>query len=198
MSIPLFNPFPLIMDEKYTSSAVGRTKRRKYTTFGPATSASAISQRVSRLQKSLKASSPPHLWSVDVGSQSSFNTTGGVYDLLTNIQQGDAYNQRFGNRITALRVNLRGTVVPGLTQTNAVTCRLSLVRAPFNIGAGRIDNVTISPTANTNILQVYWDKVFTLANSVTSQPYPVNFNVSVKLPKTLFKFSGSGTGAAVG
>lgn len=109
--------------------------------------------------------------------------------------QGDAYNQRFGNTVTVRRMILRATVAIGATATSSTSCRVCVVRAQFNLGASRIDNITISPTANTNIMQVYYDKVFTVGAPVGSVGFPVDLNVSLPLKNTRVKFNGAGAGA---
>lgn len=90
---------------------------------------------------------------------------------------------------------LRGTVAAGASAASAVSCRVAIVRAQFNLGASRIDNVTISPTANTNIMQVYYDKVFTVGAPVGTVGFPINLNISLPLRNTRVKFNGAGAAA---
>ncbi len=90
------------------------------------------------------------------------------------------------------RFILRTTVDVGSTAASATTCRVAVVRAPYNTNAGRIDNATISPTGNTNILQVYYDKVFTVGAPVGNPGFPINLSFSVPLRNTKIKFNGAG------
>lgn len=149
-------------------SGFGGTKRKFSTpgvTMVPYQSNRVLSNRVTKLARKMKVENPLHVYNDSPTSFAALSTTGALYDCLTQITQGDNFNQRFGNKITVKRIILRTTVNCGATQASAVTCRMALVRASYNLVAGRIDNTCISPTANTNILQVYWDKVGPLFGS---------------------------------
>lgn len=77
-----------------TKSAIANTKRRKYTTMvAPGLSFArsrmdALSTRVTRLTKSLKAQVPNHVYSDIITGLATFSTTGGILNLCNNITQG--------------------------------------------------------------------------------------------------------------
>lgn len=177
-----------------TVSAPAKTKRRRYTTSPYVVS--PLSARVSRLAKKMKIQNPPHVYVTGLTSGSgSWNTTGAVFDCCQAITQGDAYNQRFGNKIVPKRVNIKGSVHPGSTANAPVTIRLSLVRANSGFVGGNFVSSSISPIADNNILQVYYDRIFTIAPTNAGQTYPVNINLSIPIKLNHIKFSGSGAAA---
>lgn len=181
------------MTELKMKSEYASTKRRRYSQPAPTqmSTAQALSSRISRLGKKMKIENPLHVYNDTPAGFANFSTTGGLYDCLAQIVQGDNFTQRFGNKITVKRVMLRTTVVAGASAASAVSCRMALVRASYNLVAGRIDNTIISPTANTNITRVYWDKVFTANSPVGTSGFPVNFNLSIPV-KFSAKFNGTG------
>lgn len=177
-------------------SAHAGTKRRKYTTPGEVTVVSSsrlLSNRITKLAKSLKAVNPSHLWDFSPNTFQ-LNSTGAAYDVAANIIQGDAYNQRYGNKIVPRRFLMQTTILPGSTQATPAVARIALVRATYNLGGGPIQSSTISPTANTNILQVYYDRIFVVPNTLA---FPVNIRMNVPIKLSHIKFSGSGINATV-
>lgn len=180
----------------------GGTKRRRIDviTSGMGSRREALSRRLTRLSKTIKATNPAHMFYAEMSTQADFSTTGGIYDCATGIAQGDAYNQRFGNKIIPKRVNLKASVVPDSTGTGVVTCRVSIVRGTSALGVGPTVSLSISPVGNTNILQVYYDKVFTCTPGLTAAASPgwaTTFNISVPIKLNHLKFNGSGAGANV-
>lgn len=180
-----------------TKSGYGGTKRRKFTAGG-SSRASALSTRVTRLAKTLKATNPVHMFETPVVGLVDWSSAGGIYDVATGIVQGDTYNQRFGNKIIPKRVNLKFTVVPDSTGTGVVTCRIAVVRATYNLGAASFIGGSISPVANTNILQTYYDEIFVMPPGLTAAPSPgwsKSFNRSIPIKLSHLKFNGAGAAA---
>lgn len=96
-------------------------------------------------------------------------------------------------------MNIKGTVIAGSTSAAPISCRLSIVRATSSLTAGRIDNVTINPLANTNILQIYYDKFFTVPSTQANTGFPVNLNLSISVKmKSHIKYVDAGPSTPVG
>lgn len=159
---------------------------------------SSVNRRLAKLYKTVKATNPPHVYPQSLGpGTTSFSTSGGLIDLVSGIIQGDAYNQRFGNKIIPKRVLLKATVKPGTASTDNVTCRLTFVRAVSNLAAAATTASCLSPIADTNILQIYWDRYFTIGPAASTFNQPQNFNLSIPIKLGHIKFNGSGAGATV-
>lgn len=183
-------------------SGFGGTKRKRYleeylgATGGVPTS--STNRRLAKLYKTVKATNPPHVYPQSFGAGTgTFNTTGVVLDLTGGIVQGDAYNQRFGNKIIPKRVVLKAIILLGSTQASSCGCRIALVRATYNLAAGPIVNSCLSPIADVSILQVYWDKYFTVGPTPTGQNWPVVLNANVPIKLSHLKYQGSGANANV-
>lgn len=147
----------------------------------------------------MKMNNPLHVYPQSFGAGTgTFNTTGVVLDLSGSIQQGDAFNQRFGNKIIPRRVIIKAVILLGATQAAACGCRITLVRASYNLAAGPIVTSCLSPIADTNILQVYWDKYFSIGPATASQMAPVVLNASVPIRLSHLKYNAGGAGAGVG
>lgn len=180
-----------------TRSGYGGTKRRRFS-YAPYGGTSTLNRRIGALQKKVKATNPCHVYPQSLGTgTTNWSTTGAVIDLVSGIVQGDAFNSRFGNKIIPKRVNLKATVIPGSTANSQVTCRLALVRAVANLTAANINASCLSPIADTNILQVYWDKYFTIGPSLTALTGYKNLNITVPIKLGQIKFAGSGAAANV-
>lgn len=192
-----FNYSKMSMYPSYESkSGFGGTKRRKFSST--TASSSSLNRRIGALQKKVKAVNPCHLYPQSLGAGTgTFNTTGVILDLVSGIVQGDAFNQRFGNKIIPKRVVLKAVINPGASQTTVCGCRISLVRATYNLAAGPIVGSSLSPISDSNILQVYWDKYFAVGPSPAGQMAPVVLNWNVPIKLSHFKFSGSGAGTTV-
>ncbi len=77
-------------------SAIGGTKRRRYTTVFPYQSAT-LSRRVTRLAKYMRMNNPPHVLDQTPGGVfAAFTTNGGLYDLCAGISQVEDCNLYLG------------------------------------------------------------------------------------------------------
>lgn len=111
------------MEEK---TATAQTKRRRV--VGPS-NVGALSRRVTRLAKTLKASNPTHVYVSSLSAAfTHVDTTTSLYEIGGNIAQGDDYNQRFGSHVDVLRVRMHGTLQAGSTSTLASTVRITCFR----------------------------------------------------------------------
>jgi len=137
-----------------SKSAFGNTKRRKYIESFYTDRKDMLSNRITRLSKQMKAVNPSHLYVTALNGLASFSTTGGLLDLAQAITQGDAYNQRYGNKIIPKTMILRGSIQPGTTGTAPPMCRIACVRATSALAAYNFNQASINPIADNSILQV--------------------------------------------
>lgn len=71
----------------------GGTKRRAYTSAYVSPVAGALSRRINRLSKRMKANNPTHLWAFPATTWAPSNTAS-IVDLCGQIAQGDDYDDR--------------------------------------------------------------------------------------------------------
>lgn len=87
------NPAMDADEKKYPKYAMARTKRR-------ADAPLSLSSRVTRLTKKMKMQNPVHLLQASlVSTFPTVSTTGTLYDVSSQIAQGDDYNQRFSSQV---------------------------------------------------------------------------------------------------
>lgn len=72
------------------------TKRRKYTDGTQSSRGTSVGLRLAKLAKTLKASNPIHMVQYNAQTWNSISIVGTLFDLMSQIDQGDNYNQRFG------------------------------------------------------------------------------------------------------
>lgn len=178
-----------------SSSAMGGTKRRKYVV--PVNETALLSRRLTRLTKTLKTANPNHLETLTVAA-TTFNTTGVLTECLSTVSQGDNYNQRFGNKCMLKRIVGDLIVRPGSTSAAASVARLVIFRA----GAGAAlpqfaANVSSSPIIGNGVIQVYYDKMFSVAATPATAGYGTHIRINKKI-KFAYKFGGTGAGTQTG
>lgn len=183
------NLFP--MESK---SAIARTVRRPYSR----TPYRALSTRMNRMVKLNKMQNPLHCFIMSAAAQFvSANTTTPLVELY-KVQEGDAYDNRFGTKITARRVRFSINVCPTATTPVNTVARICVFRAQIGTGVGAtiVDTNTSSTViANNTMTRVLYDvtKIVPLSSAAGG----VQFKGSVKLSEAI-RFNGSANTAAVG
>lgn len=163
---------------------------------------SSLSTRVSRLAKKLKVGAPCHVIQDAMNTAlNSFNTTPtAILDMCSGIAQGDAYNQRHGNKTRVYRIRIQAIVQPGSTSTAVAGCRLLVFRAGANFAAGSLAGAfsqSVNPITNTGVLQIYYDKSWSCAATPATAGFPLNINLNIPI-KFDVKYSGAGAGSTTG
>lgn len=183
------------MEEKTASAG---TKRRRYeTTLGPRT-AGALSRRITRLSKTLKASNPTHLIIDSLpASFPNITTTGTLQPLGTNIIQGDDSNQRFGSHVDMSRVKIYGMLQPGGSSVSQTTVRITIFRSAAGVGFNANMNGTFNPVADNTYTQVLYDRFYSVCATSATAGYPTPVNISLKL-KHRQKYNAAGVGTLSG
>lgn len=183
-----------VLQESKTIRVTGTKRRRdSQTSF----SSSALSNRVTRLARSLKASNPTH---VDVhGLQATvpMSTTGTLYALPDGISQGDDFYQRFGNHVDMSRLILKGAIVAGSTSTGPAIARISVFRAQSGVTFAANMTGSYSPILSSVSTQLLYDKFYTVPAALATAGFACNVSINLKL-KHRQKFSGVGTSAQTG
>nr|CRY97498.1 hypothetical protein [uncultured prokaryote] len=178
------------MEEK---TALAGTKRRLYTTLGPNT-ASALSRRITRMGKQLKQANPTHLMQVAPHTTwPDISTSGTIYDICSNIAQGDDYNNRFANHVDVTHLNFVANFLPGTTSSSVSTVRITLLKAQSGLGFASNMSGSYSPIVSGTSIQQLAD-VFVSVAAVESNP---TFSSVVRWSKKIRhrqKFTGSAAG----
>lgn len=186
----------------HTVSAFGGTKRRRDSTvFTPGKSAvQMLSSRLSRLVKKNKQENPLHMiWVSAVTTPATVSTTTAIYDLAGQIAEGDAYNNRFGTRITLKRWRCNFVVIPSSTTPIGNTLRIVIFKAQSgtNLASTVVDyNTSSAVIANNNITRVFFDKMY-LVGAVTGGTSGLTIKIDVKLNHPQH-FAGSAAGTQTG
>lgn len=90
---------------------------------------------------------------------------------------------------------LRAGIVAGSTAVDQTVCRISVIRGPSNLAAAGTVGTTISPVANTNVLQIYYDREFIVpAVNTSATGYPVHLYINCPIKLGHLKFSGAAAG----
>jgi len=177
-----------------TSSNVKFKRRREYPEYGALQS--ALSKRLTRLSKSLKASNPTHVVALAASSWSP-STTGTIVDVGSTIQQGDDYFERFGNHVDYLRAVLRCQISPGGTAATVSGVRISILRGISGFVFAANMTGSYNPIVGSTITRCLYDKFFSVAPANATQGYPTDININLKL-KHRQKFTGGGAGTTTG
>lgn len=166
-----------------------RTRRRE-------TPYAALSHRVTRLSKSLKAVAPTHLLS-DVYTATQLNTASFQLECYAGVAQGDAYNQRHGNQILCTHLKIMGSCTAGSTATGTTNCRLVVYKAS-SLSAGIYSFLqTYNPIYNIGVIQLIHDEYFQVAGPAAGQPYSKVIRRNIKL-RHKQKFSGAAAATTAG
>jgi len=156
-----------------------------------------VNKRLRALTKKMKIHNPLHLYNTSLGGTfTSVSTTGTLYDLASQIAQGDDYYHRFSSQVYMRRLNIKGVLVPGSAAGNPAICRIAVIRAVAGLAFAGNMTGSYSPIVTGTSLQVYYDRFFTLG-TYASIGFPVNLNISLKLNHKQ-KFSGTGAGSTTG
>lgn len=189
--IILFSFF-MYAESKSSKSGFGGTKRRRYSS-APNATASDLSNRITRLSKSLKAANPVHLYNNSLATLfPNLSTTGTIFSLASGIQQGDSQTDRFANHIDFRRILVRGHLLPGSTSTLQTQCRISVIRGQSGLVFAGNMTASYSPILPSTSTQVLYDKFF-LVSPVSAGQWQVPINITIKT-KHRQKFSGAGVG----
>lgn len=108
----------------------GGTKRRAYTQpYTVTPSSRMIMRRVNRISRKMKIHNPNHMYTANLASLfPSVSTTGSLYDVMDNVQQGTSYNDRFAAKVQIKRIVIRGIIKPGTTSAAPATVRITCIR----------------------------------------------------------------------
>lgn len=187
--------------ETKVATGFGGTKRRRgsYMPMPASAATSALSRRVTRLSKSLKAANPTHMLNLNpVAAITNISTTGSINDLAAAIVQGDDFDQRFGSHSVLTRMNFTALLTPGTTATGFVSVRCTLLRAQSGLAFASNMAGSYNPVADNTIIQVLKDEFYRVApNSTTQYFFPTKINWSIKLNHRQ-KFSGTGASTTTG
>lgn len=182
------------MEEK---SRTAGTKRRRET--GGVHVTTALSRRVTRLAKTLKAANPTHCYVSDLSAAfTTISTTGSLREIGGNIQQGDDYNQRFGSHVDLLRLVLKGVISPGSTAAAISTVRITVFQGQSNLAFAANLFGSYNPIVDSTSTRVYFDKYYSVGPSNAAASFggvPVHINLKTKHRQ---KFSGAGSGTNTG
>lgn len=178
-------------------------KRRRETDIGfpprRLGGASQLGKRISRLAKKMKVMNPLHMFPATLNTVI-LSTTTFFTELLVGVGAGDGPAERFANQCQLKRVIIKCVIIPGSTQVVPVPIRITIFRAESGstLAATVVNlNTSVSPVAATTITQVIMDRYLTVSPTIATQAYPLNLNMSVKVPHHQ-KFSGVAAGTNAG
>lgn len=191
-------------DQKtYTAVGMAGTKRRRHVA-GFAGGQSALSRRVTKLQRTIKAHHPTHLRVESLGvTFGNVSNSGTLYDICSAIAQGDDYNNRFSSTTRSSRLVFRGILSPGAGSTIAELVRITVFKAQSGLVFAANTTGSYSPIVTGTSMWTYFDKFYTVPPSSTAYYFPVNLNFSVAIKQGkkrghLQKYSGTGAGTTTG
>jgi len=181
------------MERKVTFTS--GTKRRRDS--ASAVVSSALSRRVTRLAKTLKASNPTHMYVFQATTAwASVSTTGSMQDLCGQISQGDDFTQRFGSHVDVTHVNIKLQFQPGTAATTPSDIRITLFVADTSSVFATNMTQTYSPIADNTIQRLLVDDFKQVANTQANQTFGCVYRRSLKLNHRQ-KFSGVGVNTTV-
>lgn len=181
-------------------SATASTKRRRSAAGSIITEspASALSRRITRMAKTMKAANPTHMYPFSApGTWTSISTTGTLIALCDQIQQGDDYTQRFGNHVDVNHLNIKLVFQPGSAAAATIPVRITVFTAAQNFVFGTAMNSTYSPIASGGVTRLIYDQYLQIAAATATAGFPTTVNKSLKF-RFRQKFSGSGTTTQTG
>lgn len=179
--------------ETKTVTVRAGTKRRRYGTVTlSSSSVGALSRRVSRLSKSLKASNPMHMLNLNpVAAITNISNTGSINDLGAAIIQGDDFDQRFGSHVDIRRMNFYVVFGPGTTSAAAQTVRVTLFKAQSGLAFATNMQGSYNPVVDSTVVQLIKDQFIRIAPTSAALTFPSILNWSIKLNHRQ-KFTGPG------
>lgn len=190
--------FPNLPMEEKTIRVTGTKRRREGMLIKRLSGTPALSRRITRLAKSLKAANPTHMLNLNpVSAITNISTTGSINDLGAAIVQGDDFDQRFGSHVVMTRLNFVAVFGPGSTSTLPSTIRVTLLKAQSGLAFASNMSGSYSPIADNNVIQVLKDVFYRIPPAQASLYFPTVCNWSVKLNHRQ-KFSGTGASTTTG
>lgn len=183
-----------------SQGSFGKTKKRKHNVvISTETPVSALSRRVTRITKQLKQANPTHVLVAGMaGTFTSISTTGTLYDIASQIAQGDDYLSRFADHIDILRLTMRTVIYPGSTSAAPCLVRCSVIKGQSGLAFASNLVGSYNPIVAGTSLQLLYDKFMTIPpNRSTQMFWPVNVNINLKI-RHRQKFTGTGAGTTTG
>lgn len=124
------------------------------------------------------------------------STAGTLYDLCSQIGQGDDYDQRFGSHIEVTHVNVKINFTGGSAATKPADVRCTLFLGDSNTAFNYNMTGTFSPVSDANPTRLLWDKFYQVnpSGAGLSLFTPVLIDKSFKL-RHRQKFNGTAAGS---
>lgn len=174
-------------------SGFGGTKRR-----GHVRTTKSLSTRITRLAKKMKIQNPLHMYGYSVATTwGTAHTATPIINIPDAVQEGDAYNQRFGTRILGRRLVGEFCINPTTTTPVNTVARVScfLAQQGSNLAGTVVDlATTLATIANNSVTRIFYDKYFPIPTSAAASGVRVRINIPLKNLKCHY----TGAGAAVG
>lgn len=191
--LPVFTRVYLQMSTEVKYAQGGTKRRRESVIIRGAAGTDAISRRITRLAKSLKASNPIHCYVDALTYFNNISTTGGIYEVGNAIAQGDDYNQRFGSHADIQRLIVKGLIRGGATAISSAI-RVTVFRGRFGLAFAPNTSGSYNPVVDSTSTRLYFDKFYVIGGATsTNGDGSVSLNMNIKLAHRQ-KFSGSGAG----
>lgn len=179
-----------VLQESKTIRVTGTKRRRDSAGVQMST---ALSRRVTRLAKSLKASNPIHCYVDALSFFNNISTTGGIYEVGNGIAQGDDYNQRFGSHADIQRLIVKGLIRGGATAISSAI-RVTVFRGRSGLLFAPNTSGSYNPVVDSTSTRLYVDKYYPVGGATsTNGDGSVVLNLNIKLGHRQ-KFSGAGAG----
>lgn len=183
----------------HTVMSTGVTRRRQNVGRGNPARA-----EFNKIYKKLKIIAPLHMSPLRVATDLPQNipAAGQIFDMLSQIAEGDAYNQRHGTVTRTKRIIGRIVITPGTAQLLNSCVRIAVFRAPVGATVAQtlLDTVASSnPVANNFMSQVFMDRWLVIPPlAIDNSPHYVNFSIPFKGKGYRSNYSGSGSGTQTG
>lgn len=183
-----------------SKSGFGGTKRRRETTVvSSGRSGLALSKRITRLAKSLKATNPLHVAWAPLNN-TTISTTNAI-TTITGIAEGDSFSNRFGTQVSLKRFRLLIVIEPGASQVTPATYRITVFRAQSGSTLAQtvVDvNTTSAVIANNRMTRVLFDRLYSTASTPATVGFPTAHNISLSLNNFKQHYVGPNVGDVTG
>lgn len=198
---PSLNYYNTVIQRMHTETKYAGTKRRRDSggSLVPmGYNSNSLTRRVNKIARAMKVHNPSHMYTAGlINVFPILATTGSLYDVMSNVQEGSNYNDRFGAKTQVRRINLKGCIRPGASSVLPALVRLTCFRAESGLSFAANMTGSYNPIQTSTSLQVYLDKYYTIAATPATVGFPVNINISIKV-KHFQKFTGSAAGTTTG
>jgi len=191
-------PFDTSQEQMTTERKVFAGTKRRRDDFGTAMmiNGSALSRRITRLSKTLKASNPTHVAVFDLKAQyANISTTGTILDLCSTISQGDDFFQRFGSHVDVTHINIKGTMQAGSTSTVTSSVRCTLIISEALAFVANM-NTSYSPIVDNTVQRLVKDRFYQVASSTSATGFATSIDWSMKI-KHRQKFAAPAAGNTI-